>query len=66
MSKKINSKFGADCCEMEGAAIAQTCFLDKIPFPVIRSISDIPNNDNKIDYDKFIKEAANTVADFVS
>ena len=66
MSKKINSKFNADCCEMEGAAIAQTCFLDKTPFLVIRSISDIPNNDNKIDYDKFIKEAANTVADFVS
>ncbi|MDR2938932.1 MAG: 5'-methylthioadenosine/adenosylhomocysteine nucleosidase [Clostridiales bacterium] len=37
---KIWSNFKAYCVEMEGAAIAQTCFLNKIPFVVIRSITD--------------------------
>ena len=32
MKDKIYAKFKADCVEMEGAAIAQVCYLDKIPF----------------------------------
>ena len=36
MKNKIYSKFDADCVEMEGAAIAQVCYLDNIPFIVIR------------------------------
>ena len=39
MKEKIRNKFEADAIEMEGAAIAQVCYLDKIPFIVIRSIS---------------------------
>jgi len=46
MKNKIYSKFDADCVEMEGAAIAQVCYLDNIPFVVIRSISDSPNGNN--------------------
>ena len=65
MSKKINTKFEADCCEMEGAAIAQVCFLDKVPFVVFRSISDSPNDNNKIDYDKFVGPASEKIAKFV-
>ena len=38
--ERIWKIFKAKCCEMEGAAIAQTCFLNKIPFVVLRSISD--------------------------
>ena len=37
---RIKMEFDADCAEMEGAAIAQVCTLDKTPFIVIRSISD--------------------------
>ena len=65
MSKKINSKFEADCCEMEGAAIAQVCFLDSVPFIVVRSISDSPNDNNKIDYEEFVGIASKKVARFV-
>lgn len=54
----ITQLFGADCCEMEGAAIAHTCFLNKIPFVVLRVISDSANNDSNIDYPAFFKEAA--------
>ena len=40
MMKKIHSKFNADAIEMEGAAIAHVCTLNKVPFVVIRSMSD--------------------------
>ena len=42
--KQIHDEFGVECVEMEGAAIAQVCYLDKIPFIVIRGISDTSNN----------------------
>ena len=50
--------------EMEGAAIAQGLFyLDKIPFIVIRSISDTPNGNNAIVFDEFVKLASKNCAD---
>ena len=64
-ARKVSQEFSADCCEMEGAAVAQVCFLDNIPFIVIRSISDTPNDNNKIDFETFIVEASKTVAKFV-
>lgn len=62
MTNKIKEKFDALCVEMEGASIAQVCFLSGIPFIVIRSISDIPNNNNQIDFEEFLKEASQKVA----
>lgn len=62
MSLKIHNKFNADCVEMEGAAIAQVCYLCNIPFIIIRSISDVVNGTNTIDYDKFAISSANKVA----
>lgn len=38
---------------MEGASIAQVCYLNSIPFVVIRSISDNANNGAHMDYEKF-------------
>ena len=69
MKNKIFSKFDADCVEMEGAEIAQVCYLDNIPFIVIRSISDSPNGNNEIDFDKFVelasKRCANILREFL-
>ena len=65
MKEKIKEKFNADCCEMEGAAIAQVCYLNKIPFLVIRAISDVPNGKNHIDFDKFIKLASKNCAQII-
>lgn len=62
MSNKIKDKFNALCVEMEGASIAQVCFLSQIPFLVIRSISDVPNNHNAITYEQFVKESSQIIA----
>lgn len=63
MINKIHDKFGALCVEMEGASIAQVCYLCKIPFLIIRSISDTPNNNNAITFDKFLDMSSKKVAD---
>ena len=69
MRDKIYAKFNAECVEMEGAAIGQVCSLCNVPFVVIRSISDTPNGENEVTYEKFIKLAsercANILKDFV-
>lgn len=65
MKCKIRSKFQADCVEMEGAAIAQICTLNKVPFIVIRSISDKPNGKNHIDIERFTKMASERCADLI-
>ncbi|OPJ57771.1 5'-methylthioadenosine/adenosylhomocysteine nucleosidase [Clostridium oryzae] len=50
----LSSEFEALACEMEGASIAQVCYLNAIPFVVIRSISDNANTGAHMDYQKFI------------
>lgn len=62
MKNKIREKFNADAIEMEGAAIAQVCKLDNIPFLIIRSISDKPNGNNNVTFDKFLEKASKRCA----
>ena len=62
MKEKIRTKFFADAIEMEGAAIAQVCKLDNIPFIIIRSISDKPNGNNHITFDQFLEKASKRCA----
>lgn len=51
--KWLEKEFGALACEMEGASIAHVCYLNNIPFVVIRSISDNANNGAHMDFEKF-------------
>lgn len=62
MATKINTQFNALCVEMEGASIAQTSYLSKTPCLVIRSISDCPNNNNKVTYEEFLETSSKKVA----
>lgn len=62
MSEKINKKFNALACEMEGASIAQVCYLCHIPFLILRSISDVPNNNNVVTYEEFLEHSTKVIA----
>lgn len=64
-AKDLIKEFNTDCVEMEGAAIAQVCYLEKIPFICIRSISDSPNGNNNIEFDKYLQMASKRCADFL-
>lgn len=54
----ISREFGAIACEMEGGSIGQVCVLNKIPFCVIRTISDNGNDEAAMDFTQFSDEAA--------
>ncbi len=61
----IRNTFGASCCEMEGAAIAQVCALNNIPFVIMRAISDKADGSDYIDYPVFEDKAAHACAQAV-
>lgn len=50
----FHEEFNALACEMEGGSIAHVCYLNHVPFVVIRSISDNANTGAHMDYEKFI------------
>ena len=63
--EEILHNFGGDCCEMEGAAIAQVCHLNHTPFVIIRAISDKPDGSKIVNFPEFSKEAAASCARIV-
>jgi adenosylhomocysteine nucleosidase len=46
------------CVEMEGAAVAQVCFEYKIPYVIIRTISDEANDNSVVDFNEFVSQVA--------
>lgn len=65
MKENIIHEFNADCVEMEGAAIAQVCHLNNVPFIVVRSISDTPNGNNQVDFNEYLRFASKNCAEFI-
>ena len=53
---QINKTFDAIACEMEGASIGQTCYINGVPFGVLRAISD--GDGAEMDYMTFAPKAA--------
>ena len=53
------------CCEMEGGAIAQVAYLAKVPFIIIRSISDKANLNSNMDFKQYINQASENSAKIV-
>ena len=54
----IVDNFGAIACEMEGASIAQVCYVNRVRYVVIRAISDSADGSAHMDYGEFVKIAA--------
>ena len=52
------TEFQGDCTEIEGAAVAHSAYLNKIPFVIIRAISDKADDSAEMDYPAFEKAAA--------
>ncbi|MBE5756996.1 MAG: 5'-methylthioadenosine/adenosylhomocysteine nucleosidase [Clostridiales bacterium] len=59
--EEIKNSFNAIACEMEGGAIGHVAFVNRIPFIVIRTISDNANGDAKVDFPKFLTLATRTL-----
>ncbi len=63
--QRIWNTVGGYCAEMEGAAIAHVCYLNKIPFVVIRSISDKADGEAGMDFSEFVYIAAQNSSELV-
>ena len=65
--QKIKQQFPeAMAVEMEATAIAQTCYQFKVPFIVIRAVSDLANGKADISFEEFLDKAALSSSETVS
>jgi len=62
LKEKIIAVTGGLCTEMEGAAIAQTAYRNRLPFVIIRAISDKADDSAEMDYPTFERIAAHRCA----
>ncbi len=54
----LRDKFqGLQALEMEAAAIAQVCYLFKVPFVIIRALSDIAGKESDLSFEQFLEQA---------
>lgn len=60
LKERIAKLFNPICCEMEGAAIAHACYLNRVPFVIIRAISDNAEEGCDVNYERFFRESAVT------
>lgn len=61
----IRNLFNALCIEMEGASVAQVCHLCKVPFLIIRSITDKQDGSSKVDFETFLESSSKKAAKIV-
>ena len=58
LKKKIRFAFDASVCEMEGAAIAQVCYINGVKLAIVRTVSDGGADGGGMDYLTFKHKAA--------
>lgn len=67
--KFIVDNFNAVATEMEGAAIGQVCAVNKIPFGVLRAISDSADDGAPMSFEEFtvkaVKNSISIIIDFL-
>ncbi len=66
LKDQIRANFDADVVDMECGAIGQVCYLDDVPFSVIRTISDTPNGSNASTFDDNLESASKKCADILN
>jgi adenosylhomocysteine nucleosidase len=57
VKERLITNFNPMCTEMEGAAIAHAAYLNKIPFLIVRAISDKADSSAEMDYPTFEAKA---------
>ncbi len=62
LTTMLRQKLHAAATEMEGAAVAQTCWQQHVPFLIIRSLSDKANDKAKNDMAHFLEIASRNAA----
>lgn len=55
---QLYRELGGSCTEMEGAAVAQVCSMNRLPFVVIRSMSDKADGSAHVNFAEFTVQAS--------
>lgn len=55
---QLFTELGGACTEMEGAAVAQVCAMNEVPFVVIRSMSDKADGSAHVNFAEFTVQAS--------
>lgn len=54
----IVKQFNAIACDMESGAVGHVCYQNRVPFCIVRAISDSADGSSHMDYNAFIEMAA--------
>lgn len=63
--KWLETTFDAEAAEMEGASVAHVCHLFRVPFVILRAISDKADSEAKVDFPTFVHMAAKNSKEIV-
>lgn len=63
LKERIIAATGGLCTEMEGTAIAHTAYRNRVPFVILRAISDKADDSAQMDYPTFERIAAHRCAE---
>lgn len=58
LMESITSEMNAIAVEMEGAAVAQVCFLNEVPYAILRLISDNADEKATVDFQAILDKAS--------
>ena len=63
--KFLWDNFQGFCTEMEGASIGHTCYVNNVPFVIIRAMSDKANGTAHSNFQEFTIKAAKNSSDLI-
>lgn len=63
---ELKNEFGGVACDMEAGSIGHVCYVNKIDFAVIRSISDNANIDSANDFESFLTQSSKNASFILS
>ena len=65
LRRDIANTFNAVACEMEGGSVGQVCYMNNVPFSIVRKISDNADEKSLTSYEDFEKMACKKMCDLV-
>ena len=63
--KKLREDFGASAGEMESGSIGHVCFINNVPFTILRSISDSGDDSSNTDYESALDVAVKSTYEII-
>lgn len=66
VKEDVYTTFTAYCAEMEGAAIAHTCYLNQVQFVIVRVISDKADPSADVNFEDFVDVAARNTSRIIA